>query len=333
VRQDIPLIKINFYNIIDKITNEISVVKVMEMKNNKKWNADNISDQNGRVAIITGSSSGIGFETARVLANKNAEVIIAVRNQSKGEKAVQKIKNQNKNADVKLMLLNLASLESVKQFAGEFRKNYDRLDLLINNAGVMIPPYTKTEDGFELQFETNHLGHFALTGLLIDIIKKTPGSRIVNVSSSGHKIGNLNFDDLNWEKRKYEPWKAYGDSKIANLYFTYELKDRLSGKNSNTKVTAAHPGWTATELQRYAGYMRILNRLFAMPVEQGALPTLRAATDENAGSGDYFGPGGFMEMKGYPVKVESNKLSHDKTIADKLWDVSEELTNVKFNLN
>ena len=303
------------------------------MKNNKKWNTDNISDQKGRVAIVTGASSGIGFETARVLANKNAEVIIAVRNQSKGENAVQKIKDRNKNVNVKLMLLDLASLKSVKKFAEEFRQNYDRLDLLINNAGVMIPPYTKTKDGFELQFETNHLGHFALTGLLLDIIKKSPDSRIVNVSSSGHKIGHINFNDLNWEKRKYEPWKAYGDSKIANLYFTYELKERLSENSSNPKVTAAHPGWTATELQRNAGYMRFLNKLFAMPVEQGALPTLRAATDENAGSGDYFGPCGFMEMKGYPVKVKSNKLSHDKTVAVKLWDVSEELTKVKFNLN
>ena len=300
------------------------------MKNSKKWNTDNISDQKGKVAVVTGSSSGIGFEAARALADKNAEVIIAVRNKNKGEKAIQKIMEQNKNANVKLMLLDLASLKSVKSFSEEFKQKYNRLDLLINNAGVMIPPYSKTEDGFELQFGTNHLGHFALTGLLLNMIKKTPNSRIVNVSSSAHKYGNINFDDLNWEKRKYTPWKAYGDSKIANLYFTYELKDRLSGNDSNTKVTAAHPGWTATDLQRYAGYMHFLNKIFAMPAKQGALPTLRAATDENAESGDYFGPDGFMEIKGYPAKVKSNELSHNKAIAEKLWEVSEELTKVKY---
>lgn len=303
------------------------------MKNDKIWTVDNITDQNGRVIIVTGSNSGIGYEAARVLANKKAEVIIAVRNKNKGEKAIQKIIEQNKNANVKLMLLDLASLKSVKNFAEEFKRIYNSLDLLINNAGVMVPPYTKTKDGFELQFGTNHLGHFALTGLLLDLIKNTSNSRIVNLSSGAHKFGNINFDDLNWEKRKYAPWKAYGDSKIANLYFTYELKDRLSKNGSNTKVTAAHPGWTATELQRNTGYMHFLNKIFAMAIEQGALPTLRAAVDESAQSGDFFGPDGFMERKGYPVKVESSLLSHNKEIAKKLWEVSEEMTKVKYNLN
>ena len=303
------------------------------MNNNKKWTADNIPDQKGRVVIVTGSSSGIGYETARVLANKNAEVIIAVRNQKKGEKAIQKIKKQNENADVKLMLLDLASIKSVKNFAEEFKQKYSRLDILINNAGVMIPPYTKTEDGFELQLGTNHLGHFALTCLLFELIEQTTGSRIVNVSSTGHKYGHINFDDLNWENRKYKAWHAYGDSKIANMYFTYELQNRLSKNGSNPTVTAAHPGWTATELQRNSGMFDFLNNFFAMDISQGALPTLRAAIDENAQSGDFYGPHGVMEMRGYPVKVESNKLSHDRIIAGKLWDVSEKLTNVKFDLN
>ncbi len=303
------------------------------MKENKNWTADNIPDQDGRVAIVTGSSSGIGYEVARILANKNAEVIIAVRNIDKGDKAVQKIKAQNQNANVKVMILDLASLKSIQDFAAEFHEKYSKLDILINNAGVMIPPYSKTEDGFELQFGTNHLGHFALTGLLFGLIKNTPSSRIVNVSSVAHKFGNIAFDDLNWEKRKYNPQRSYGDSKLANLYFTYGLQERLAKNGFSRKVTAAHPGWTATELQRHSGLMQFLNKFFAMTIEQGALPTLRAATDDKAEGGDYFGPNGFMEWKGYPIRVESNKLSHDKNIANKLWNISEKLTDVRFNLN
>ena len=297
----------------------------------EKWTAANIGDQSGRVAIVTGSSSGIGYEAARVLANKNAEVIIAVRNQVKGDAAVGKIKAQNQNADVKVMILDLASLKSIKNFANDFKAKYSKLDLLINNAGVMMPPHSKTEDGFELQFGTNHLGHFALTAQLMELLKQTKNSRVVNVSSGAHNYGNINFDDLTWEKRKYKPMSAYGDSKIANLYFTYELQNRLSNDNSNPMITVAHPGWTATELQRHSGLFDFLNNFFAMKIEQGTLPTLRAAFDENAQSGDYFGPDGFKEMRGDPVRVESNKLSHNKEIAKKLWDVSEELTGVKFS--
>ena len=302
------------------------------MNVNQNWNASNIADQTGRIAIVTGASSGIGFEAARVLTDKNATVIIAVRNLEKGTAALQKIKSQNAKADVLVMLLDLADLNSVKQFAEDFIKKFTRLDLLINNAGVMIPPYSKTKDAFELQFGTNHLGHFALTALLFNLINKTAGSRIVNVSSAAHKYGNLNFDDLNWEKRKYKAWKAYGDSKISNLYFTYELQRRLEDKKSNIKVTAAHPGWTATDLQRHSGLFEFLNTFFAMKAEQGALPTLRAATDDAANSGDYFGPDGWQEWKGYPVKVKSNELSHDKNIAKKLWEISEILTGVNFNI-
>jgi len=283
--------------------------------------------------LVTGASSGIGFEAAKVLANTNAKVIIAVRNLDKGKAALEKIKSQNVNANVSVMMLDLADLSSVRRFVDDFKKQLLRLDLLINNAGVMVPPYSKTKDGFELQFGTNHLGHFALTGLLIDLINNTPESRIVNVSSNAHKYGNLNFNDLNWEKRKYKAWRSYGDSKISNLYFTYELKSRLEKSKSNIKVTAAHPGWTATELQRHNGLFEFMNGFFAMKPEQGALPTLRAAIDETAQSGDYFGPDGWQEWKGYPVKVDTNKLAKDTSIAKKLWDVSEELTKVNFNLN
>jgi len=297
-----------------------------------KWYSKDVPDQSGRVGIVTGASSGIGYETARILAEKNAKVIIAVRNPEKGNNALNKIKAGYSKADLSVMELDLADLKSVKQFAEVYKKEYKQLDLLINNAGVMIPPYSKTTDGFELQFGTNHLGHFALTGLLLDVVKKTAGSRIVNVSSMAHTQGNINFDDLNWEKRKYTPWKAYGDSKIANLYFTYELAKKLGSAKDTPLVVAAHPGWTATELQRHSGLMSFLNNLFAQKIEMGALPTLYAAVASDVKSGDYFGPSGFKEIRGYPKKVESNALSKDTAIAKKLWDISEELTGITYNL-
>ena len=301
--------------------------------NKEKWTIENIGDQSGKTVIVTGSSSGIGLEAAKVLANKGAEVIIAVRNATKGKNAEEKIKSQNPNVNVKVMIVDLANLKSVREFAEKFNAGYDKLNLLINNAGVMIPPYSKTTDGFELQFGTNHLGHFALTALLFDKLKATPNSRIVNVASVAHKYGNINFDDLNWEKRNYKAWSAYGDSKIANLYFTYYLADEIAKSGIDIKVTASHPGWTATDLQRHSGMFEFLNKFFAMPAKQGALPTLRAAIDTEAQSGDYFGPDGFQEWRGFPVKVESNKLSHNMEIAGKLWEVSEELTGIKLKIN
>lgn len=301
----------------------------------KNWTTENISDQTGRVAIVTGSSSGIGYEAARVLANKNATVVIAVRNSEKGIKAAEKIRSQNKAANVQVMELDLADLSSVSAFADAFKKSHSRLDLLINNAGVMIPPYSKTKDGFELQFGTNHLGHFALTAQLLDLLNTTGNARIVNVSSSGHRWGNLDFEDLTWEKRGYRAWRAYGDSKLANIYFTKELAKLLSEKGSNVIVTSAHPGWTATELQRhtdYFGIAGILNSLFAQDITMGALPTLRAAFDPDAKGGEFYGPGGFMRMWGYPVKEQPSELSQDMTIADRLWEISEKVTGVKFGL-
>ncbi|MCF8260076.1 MAG: SDR family NAD(P)-dependent oxidoreductase [Melioribacteraceae bacterium] len=301
------------------------------MKTNK-WNETNVGDLSGKVVIVTGSSSGIGFDNARVLVGKNAEVIIAVRNAEKGNNAIEKIKSTVPNANLKLMLLDLSDLGSVKSFAENFKNQYTKLDILINNAGVMIPPYSKTKDGFELQFGTNHLGHFALTALLFDLIKSTPGSRIINVASNAHKMGKLNFEDLQWENRKYEAWKSYGDSKISNLYFTYELARRLAKSNIEVIAAASHPGWTATELQRHSGFVEFLNKLFAQNIEMGALPTLYAATEKDVKNGDYFGPDGWQEWKGYPKKVESNALSKDESIAKQLWGTSEELTGLKFTI-
>ena len=295
----------------------------------QKWDGENISDQEGKVVIVTGSSSGLGYETAKVLANKNATVIVAVRNEVKGNAAVESIKVENPNTDIQVMLLDLSNLESIRKFTENFKKKFNKLDLLINNAGVMNPPYTKTKDGFELQFGTNHLGHFALTGLLIDLIKKTPSSRIVNVSSTAHKIGKLNFDDLNWETRPYKKMRSYGDSKLANLYFSKELQRRLYTESSGVIVASAHPGASSTPLTRHSLFFRILS-LIVQSSEMGALPTLYAAVDPDIQGNDYIGPGGFQETRGYPKKVEPAEHAKDDDVAAKLWDVSEKMTGVSY---
>ena len=295
----------------------------------QKWDSENISDKKGKVVIVTGSSSGLGYETAKVLANKNATVIVAVRNEAKGNAAVESIKVENPNTDIRVMLLDLSNLESIHKFAENFKKKFNKLDLLINNAGVMNPPYTKTKDGFELQFGTNHLGHFALTGLLIDLIKKTLSSRIVNVSSTAHKIGKLNFDDLNWETRPYKKMRSYGDSKLANLYFSKELQRRLDTESSGVIVASAHPGASSTPLTRHSLFFRILS-LIVQSSEMGALPTLYAAVGPDIQGNDYIGPGGFQETRGYPKKVEPAEHAKDDDVAAKLWDVSEKMTGVSY---
>ena len=292
------------------------------------WTTDDILNVKGKVAVVTGGNSGLGKETARVLAQKGVKVILAVRSTDRGEDAAIEIRREFPKSYVEVMKLDLSSLASVKSFAKEFLGRYEHLDFLINNAGVMVPPYTKTEDGFELQFGTNHLAHFALTGLLLPLLESTEDSRIVTISSVAHLTGDVNFHDLAWEQRKYDAPKAYADSKIANLYFTYELARKLN--KSSIRVLAAHPGWTSTNLQKNWRLFRLLNPFFAQKPEMGALPTLRAATDPEAQSGDYFGPSGWQEVRGYPKKVASNKRSNDKEIAEKLWRASEKLTGIKY---
>lgn len=299
-------------------------------RRNSKWDSENIPDQKGKVIIVTGATSGLGKEAAHVLAKKNGTVILAVRNIKKGKGVVEHLKKEYTSADASVRELDLASLESVRSFAESFTNDYDRLDVLINNAGIMMPPYSKTKDGFEIQMGTNHLGHFALTGLLMPILRKTEGSRVVAISSMSHAQGNINFSDLNWETRSYNTTSAYGDSKMANLYFTYELARKLDEYDSNPRVTAAHPGWTTTDLQRHSALMRFMNIFFGQGVEMGVLPTLRAAYDDNAKPGDYYGPAGLMNMRGYPIKHNSNARSHDKDAATELWDISEELTGVNY---
>lgn len=295
-----------------------------------QWDNSNIPNQEGKIVIITGATSGLGKQATKVLAEKGATVIMAVRNIEKGKKVVQEIKQAHPAATIEVRKLDLGSLKSVRDFSDGFNTNYDRLDILINNAGVMACPFSKTEDGFEIQMGVNHLGHFALTGLLMPLLKKTNNSRIVATSSAAHYQGNINFDDLNWENRKYRTTQAYSDSKIANLYFTYELARKFEGDANAPLVTVAHPGWTSTELQRHAGMFKALNPIFSQNVEMGTLPTLRAAIDETAKQGDYYGPKGFMEMKGYPKVVKSNKRSHDKAKAKKLWELSEQMTGVNY---
>jgi len=297
------------------------------MKNH--WTTENIPSLNGKTAIVTGSNSGIGFETAKALAAKGARLNIAVRNIEKGKKAADAIRNEFPDADIKVSDLDLGSLASVGAFSEDFIKKNQRLDILINNAGVMMPPYGTTADGFELQFGTNHLGHFTLTGLLLPLLLKTGGSRVVNVSSAMHRRGKINFEDLD-SKQSYNKMTAYGQSKLANLLFTYELQRRFENAGSDSLSTAAHPGWTRTNLQQHSGGLRFLNPVLGQKPPMGALPTLRAATGTDASGGDYYGPRGFMEMKGTPVKVKSNGLSHNIDTARRLWDVSEELTGVVF---
>ncbi len=295
-----------------------------------KWNTGLIPEQKNRVIVITGATSGLGKEATRVLANKGAKIIMAVRNVKKGLDVVNEISKINDRSDIIVKELDLASLKSVHRFADEMRREYKQIDTLINNAGIMMCPFSKTDDNFEIQMGTNHLGHFALTGLLMPLIKKGNNARIVVTSSIAHKFGNINFSDINWEKRKYKTNRAYGDSKIANLYFAYELSRKLKSQNQNIKVTISHPGWTKTELQRHTNLSGLLNNIFAQHVNMGTQPTLRAATDPTAESGDFYGPAKHFEMHGHPVKVKSNKLSHDKEACSRLWDISEQLTGISY---
>ncbi|MGK0388064.1 MAG: NAD(P)-dependent dehydrogenase (short-subunit alcohol dehydrogenase family) [Maribacter sp.] len=295
-----------------------------------KWNNNNIPDQTGKIIIITGATSGLGKEATKVLAGKNARVVMAVRNTQKAEVVVQEIKKIFPTATIDIEKLDLNSLESVKTFSDKVKASYNRLDILINNAGVMACPFSKTKDGFEIQMGVNHLGHFALTGHLMPLLKKTKASRIVATASIAHRQGNINFDDINWEKRDYKTGKAYGDSKLANLYFAYELARKLKNDSNAPMVVTSHPGWTKTELDRHSGVIAFIGNIIAQTVEMGTLPTLRAAIDENAQSGDYFGPANLFEMRGHPIVVKSNELSYDEANAKRLWDISEELTGIRY---
>ncbi|TFV59221.1 SDR family NAD(P)-dependent oxidoreductase [Mycobacterium sp. PS03-16] len=296
-----------------------------------KWTTTDIPDQSGRTAVVTGSNTGLGLDTAKALASRGANVVVAVRDTEKGRRAADLIRSGHPDAAVTVTELDLGSLRSVRATAEALKAAHPRIDLLINNAGVMYPPKQTTADGFELQFGTNHLGHFALTGLLLDTLLATPGSRVVTVSSVGHRIhAAIHFDDLQWE-RSYNRVGAYGQSKLANLLFTYELQRRLAAANADTIAVAAHPGLSNTELMRHLpSFLNPLVGVVAQSPAMGALPTLRAATDPAVQGGQYYGPGGLGETRGYPKLVGSSAQSRDTALARRLWAVSEDLTGVSF---
>ena len=303
----------------------------------KKWTTQNMPDLTGKVMIVTGANNGIGFESAKEFARKGAEVILACRSMEKSEGAASAIHAEMPDAKLKPMVLDLSSLQSVRTFAVEFNAAYARLDVLLNNAGIMMVPYGKTEDGFERQLGVNHLGHFALTGLLFDGLHKTPKSRVVNVSSNAHRFGELDFDDLMFDNEDaYTPMKAYGNSKLSNMLFTYEMQRRLEERNADVIAVAAHPGISTTNLANHlapAFLMKIVMPLFGWMMQSaamGALPSIRAAVDPNVVGGQYFGPNGKNERKGYPIVVPSNEASHNEADARRLWQISEELTGVSF---
>ena len=305
----------------------------MVVRMSAKWTESDVPDQTGRVAVVTGSNTGVGYDTARVLAEHGAKVVMAVRDTAKGDAAAARIRQATPTADVVVHALDLSSLDAVRTAAGELKADYPRIDLLINNAGVMYPPKRQTTaDGFELQFGTNHLGHFALTGLLLDNLLVVPNSRVVTVASIGHKVlGKIHFDDLQWERNTYRRHPSYAQSKLANLMFTYALQRRLAAKDAFTSALAAHPGVSGTELTRHlpwpAGpaYAAVTQK-----ADMAALPSLRAATDPSAKGGQYYGPDGIGELGGHPKVVESTKLSHDTADQERLWTVSEQLTGVTF---
>ncbi len=301
-----------------------------------RWVAGDIPDQSGRTVIVTGANSGLGLATSRELARAGAAVWLAVRDEEKGRRASSSIREQVARADLTTGLLDLADLSSVRAFAESFVAAGGQLDLLINNAGIMAAPRRLTGDGFESQFGTNHLGHFALTGLLLPALLKAPATRVVTVSSHLHRRGTMNFDDLQGE-RKYSPWGAYGQSKLANLMFCFELQRRAIEADTALLSLAAHPGYAATNLQFAAtdrfyekAFGWIGNRLFAQSADMGALPTLYAATMPDLPGGTYVGPGGRAEQRGHPKVVAAAGKAYDEDDWRQLWELSEQLTGVHY---
>ena len=294
------------------------------------WTIEQVGQQDGRTAIITGANIGLGLNTALQLAAKGCTVVLACRNLDKAATARQEILQQFPQARVECRQLDLSSLQSVREFAADFTAKHQRLDLLINNAGIMMPPYSLSEDGFESQLAANYLGHFALTGLLLPLLEKTPGSRVVSLSSLAHNWSGMHFDDLQFS-RGYNKRKAYGQSKFACLVFAYELDRRLQKSGSKVLSVAAHPGVSATNLaQHFPKILSMFMPLFGQSAADGALPTLYAALGSDIQGGDYCGPGSFQQMRGAPVKVGSNRASRSTETAARLWAVSEDLTGVSY---
>ncbi|WP_057912209.1 oxidoreductase [Peribacillus muralis] len=301
-----------------------------------KWNGEEMEDVSKQIIVITGANSGLGFETAFALAGKGAEIILAVRNPSKGEKAIDRIFSVYPNANIRVMQLDLSDLSSIRHFADSYKENYDSLSVLINNAGVMIPPYSKTKDGFELQFGINHLGHFALTGLLLPRILSTPKSRVVTLSSLAAINGFIDFENLNGENG-YKPMKYYGQSKLANLLFARELQNKFNQHGASPISVACHPGLSHTNLMsRGSGkpinrFVHYLSKTITQPASMGALPTLYAATEPSLTGGEYIGPDGKKSRKGFPKQDDIIDTLYNEETSKRLWDISETLTEVTYH--
>lgn len=294
------------------------------------WNKERIPSQQGKRILITGSNSGLGYETAKAMYEQGAEVIVACRNVEKGKAAIQQIEQESAgNGSLNVMQLDLASLSSIKAFISEFLSRFDQLDTLINNAGIMALPFARTSDGFESQFGTNHLGHFALTGPLLPLLEKSTEPRIVVVSSLANRLGYINFNNLNAES-SYLRWVAYCQSKLANIIFAKELQKRLRVQKSDIKVVSVHPGFSATNLQRYLPGNKLINFLFSQSQAMGCLPSLYAASSEEIEGGEYIGPSGLLEIRGYPKRARIPKIATDTKVAETLWQKSIALTGCAY---
>ena len=304
-----------------------------------KWTTDQVESLEGKHILVTGGNSGLGYESVKVFASKGASVILASRSMERGEKAKMEIMTEYPKADINVMVLDLADSKSIRNFVNTFTSTYNKLDVLLNNAGIMTTPYGVTKEGIEQQQGVNHFGHFLLVSLLFETIKNTKDSRIVNVSSIAHRGGKMNFDDLFFsEGKKYNKIKAYSRSKLENLLFTYELDRRVKKAGLDIKVVVAHPGVSKTNLGRHIkrGFFSVitdaLQVLISHDKKYGCLPQVRAAVDKNVKSGEFYGPKGFMGMKGAPKVATSNKRSHSLEDATKLWTLSEELMGNKFTI-
>ncbi|WP_391858669.1 oxidoreductase [Streptomyces rugosispiralis] len=305
----------------------------MEVVGLSSWTLHDVPDQRGRSMIITGGNTGLGFQAASMLADKGADVLIACRDTVKAAAAVDRIRARRPRGTVRAGFLDLADLDSVEAFAREVLAGQERLDVLVNNAGVMWTPLTRTKQGFELQFGTNHLGHFALTGHLLPLLLRTPDARVTTVTSLAQTQGRIDFDDLNWSTRPYSTAAAYGQSKLANMMFTLELDRRLRAATLALTATASHPGWTSTELTRNSpAFLQRVSPWFGMRPDKGALTTMRAATDPAAPGGSYWGPRRFFETKGHPSPGRIIRRARDTTVAARLWEESTRLTGVRYPL-
>ena len=297
----------------------------------QKWTLAEIPRLDDRVAVVTGANRGLGLEICVGLAGAGATVVMACRDPRRAEAALQEIRRRAPAARLEVMSLDLADLASVRRFAQEFNARFARLDILCNNGSAILVPLQKTGDGFEMHIGTNHLGHFALTGLLLEKLQATPGSRVVNTSSMAHRLTKgLKLDDLHFERRPYKEMDAYGQSKLASLLYTFELDRRLRRAGLNIAATAAHPGWSNTNPDQGTALMRWANSFMAQPAAMGALPSLYAATAADVQGGDYLGPGGFKELRGYPAKVGSSEEARNPELAASLWQRSEQLTGTKY---